>query len=64
MTIDGVSTRRALPLTSCGCPMGVLLYCRAMLERLILLALLQTPDVTAADQLFNAGRFAEAEVYY
>jgi tetratricopeptide (TPR) repeat protein len=35
-----------------------------MLERLILLAFLQTPDVARADQLFNTGRFAEAEVQY
>jgi tetratricopeptide (TPR) repeat protein len=35
-----------------------------MLERLILLALLQTADLTTADQLFNSGRFAEAEAQY
>ncbi|PYT23980.1 MAG: hypothetical protein DMG57_30245 [Acidobacteria bacterium] len=35
-----------------------------MLERLILLALLQTADLTTADQLFNTGRFAEAEAQY
>ena len=35
-----------------------------MLERLILAALLQAPDVGSADQLFNTGRFAEAEAQY
>src|SRR5579864_2727436 len=42
----------------------VLLYCPAMLERLIFLALLQTADLTTADQLFSTGRFAEAEAQY
>jgi superkiller protein 3 len=35
-----------------------------MLERLIVLALLQTADLTTADQLFNTGRFSEAEAQY
>jgi tetratricopeptide (TPR) repeat protein len=35
-----------------------------MLEALVLLALLQTPDIAAADELFNTGRFSEAQARY
>lgn len=41
-----------------------LLYCPAMLESVVLLLLLQVPDLNAADQLFQTGHVAEAQAQY
>lgn len=42
----------------------LVLFCPTMLEGLLLLALLQAPNVTAADQLFNTSRYADAKAQY